>query len=82
MRCLTGHSNFFFHFYAVFFLIVSVLGKEVLGIWPKDSSKADINCADLSHLGNALATGDDFGSVKLFEFPCPDKFVSILHHNW
>ena len=36
-----------------------------------------MNCAHLSHLGNALATGDDFGYVKLFEFPCPDKFVSV-----
>nr|KAG5687806.1 hypothetical protein BaRGS_005436 [Batillaria attramentaria] len=51
----------------------SVLGKEVVGIWPKDSTKADVNCAHLSNLGNALATGDDFGHVKLFEFPCPDK---------
>ena len=55
----------------------SVLGREVLGIWPKDASKADVNCAHLSHLGNALATGDDFGYVKLFEFPCPEKFVSV-----
>ncbi|KAK7103893.1 echinoderm microtubule-associated protein-like 6 [Littorina saxatilis] len=51
----------------------SILGKEVLGIWPKDASKADVNCAHLSHLGNSLATGDDFGYVKLFDFPCPGK---------
>ena len=54
----------------------SVLGSEVVGIWPKDSSKADVNCAHLSHLGNALATGDDFGFVKLFNFPCPERDVS------
>ncbi|XP_041352370.1 echinoderm microtubule-associated protein-like 6 isoform X2 [Gigantopelta aegis] len=51
----------------------SVLGREVIGIWPKDSSNADVNCAHLSHLGNALATGDDSGYVKLFNFPCPEK---------
>lgn len=22
-------------------------------------------------------TGDDFGMVKLFDFPCPEKFVSV-----
>ena len=54
----------------------SVLGQEVLGIWPKDSSKADVNCSHLSHMGTALATGDDSGFVKLFEFPCEDKYVS------
>jgi hypothetical protein len=55
-----------------------VLGKEVLGIWPKDATKADVNCAHLSHLGNSLATGDNFGNVKLFDFPCPEKHVSKI----
>lgn len=55
---------------------LSVLGKEVVGIWPKDSSNADVNCAHLSHLGTALATGDDFGFVKLFDFPCSEVNVS------
>ncbi|XP_033734062.1 echinoderm microtubule-associated protein-like 6 [Pecten maximus] len=62
----------------------STLGHEVLGIWPKDSSGGDINCTHLSHLGNALATGDDFGFVKLFEFPCSDKQVqhkSFVGHS-
>ncbi|XP_050404782.1 echinoderm microtubule-associated protein-like 6 [Patella vulgata] len=51
----------------------SVLGDEVLGIWPRDSDNADVNCAHLSHLGTALATGDDNGFVKLFDFPCPNR---------
>ncbi|OPL33558.1 hypothetical protein AM593_00500, partial [Mytilus galloprovincialis] len=53
----------------------SVVGPEVLGIWPKDSPNADVNCTHLSHHGNALATGDDFGYVKLFDFPCREKHV-------
>ena len=61
-------------YYNIFF---SVLGQEVLGIWPKDSSKADVNCSHLAHMGGALATGDDSGFVKLFEFPCEDKYVSL-----
>merc|ERR550539_1287173 len=38
----------------------SVLGSEVVGIWPRNSDKADVNCANVSHGGNAIATGDDF----------------------
>ncbi|XP_012942464.1 echinoderm microtubule-associated protein-like 6 isoform X2 [Aplysia californica] len=53
----------------------SVVGRDVLGIWPEHSQNADVNCSHLSHLGNALATGDDFGYVKLFNFPCPDSFA-------
>ena len=55
-----------------------MLGQEVLGIWPKDADKADVNCSHLSHMGTALATGDDSGFVKLFEFPCEEKNVSLL----
>ncbi len=58
-----------------------MLGREVLGIWPKNADKGDINCTDLSHHGSTLATGDDSGYVKLFKFPCLDKFVSALIHS-
>ncbi|KAG7492916.1 hypothetical protein MATL_G00019970 [Megalops atlanticus] len=53
----------------------SVLGDEVLGIWPRNSDKADVNCACVSHAGLNVVTGDDFGLVKLFDFPCPEKFA-------
>ena len=59
----------------------SMLGKEVIGIWPKNADKGDINCTDLSHHGSTLATGDDFGYVKLYKFPCFDKFVSVNHYS-
>ena len=46
-------------------------------MWPKHADKADVNTAHLSHSGVAVATGDDFGCVKLFDhFPIPEKFVS------
>lgn len=57
---------------------LSILGDEVVGIWPRDAAKADVNCAHLSHTSNALATGDDSGLVKLFQFPSSEKYVS--HH--
>ncbi|XP_065115366.1 echinoderm microtubule-associated protein-like 6 isoform X2 [Paramisgurnus dabryanus] len=53
----------------------SVLGDEVLGIWPRNAEKADVNCACVSHAGLNIVTGDDFGLVKLFDFPCTDKFA-------
>lgn len=57
---------------------VSVLGNEVIGVWPRNADKADVNCANLSSSGFSLATGDDFGFVKLFEFPVTEKFVSLF----
>lgn len=56
----------------------SILGDEVLGVWPRNAEKADVNCACVSHAGVNLVTGDDFGLVKLFDFPCSEKFVSEL----
>ncbi|XP_031434832.1 echinoderm microtubule-associated protein-like 6 isoform X2 [Clupea harengus] len=53
----------------------SILGDEVLGIWPRNADKADVNCACVSHAGLNIVTGDDFGLVKLLDFPCPDKFA-------
>ncbi|KAM7109602.1 echinoderm microtubule-associated protein-like 5 isoform 5-T5 [Ciconia maguari] len=53
----------------------SVLGDEVIGIWSRHAEKADVNCACVSHSGINLVTGDDFGMVKLFDFPCPEKFA-------
>uniref|UniRef100_A0A4W6DSW6 EMAP like 6 n=1 Tax=Lates calcarifer TaxID=8187 RepID=A0A4W6DSW6_LATCA len=53
----------------------SILGDEVLGVWPRNAEKADVNCACVSHAGVNLVTGDDFGLIKLFEFPCSEKFA-------
>ncbi|GAB5573088.1 echinoderm microtubule-associated protein-like 5 isoform X3 [Prionailurus iriomotensis] len=53
----------------------SILGDEVLGIWSRHAEKANVNCACVSHSGISLVTGDDFGMVKLFDFPCPEKFA-------
>ncbi|XP_036071655.1 echinoderm microtubule-associated protein-like 6 isoform X3 [Oryzias melastigma] len=54
---------------------IRILGDEVLGVWPRNADKADVNCVCVSHAGLNLASGDDFGLIKLFEFPCPEKFA-------
>ncbi|XP_016405479.1 echinoderm microtubule-associated protein-like 5, partial [Sinocyclocheilus rhinocerous] len=53
----------------------SVLGDEVVGIWSRNTDKADVTCACVSHSGLNIVTGDDYGMVKLFDFPCPEKFA-------
>lgn len=59
----------------------SILGDEVIGIWPRNADKADVNCACVTHAGLNVVTGDDFGLVKLFDFPSTEKFVSV-HLNF
>ncbi|XP_038164227.1 echinoderm microtubule-associated protein-like 6 isoform X3 [Cyprinodon tularosa] len=53
----------------------SILGEEVLGIWPRNADKADVICACVSHAGLNVVSGDDFGLIKLFDFPCTEKFA-------
>ena len=50
-----------------------VLGDEVSGVWPKYSQVNDINATHASYRHGTIVTGDDFGLVKLFRFPCTAK---------
>ena len=47
-----------------------VLGWSVLGIWPPGADGSDINSAHRNGKKKFLATGDDFGQVKIFNYPC------------
>ena len=47
----------------------AVLGEEVNGIWPKYSQVNDVNATDTAFGHRVVATGDDFGLVKLLRFP-------------
>ena len=53
----------------------SVLGESLVGIWPQVSSKFDVNSASVANGSNIVATGDDFGTVKLFEYPSRVKYA-------
>ena len=53
-------------------------GWPVQGIFPPCSQVNDVNAVDRSPDGTVLATGDDFGFVKLFKYPSP---VEKASHN-
>eukprot|EP00636_Phaeomonas_parva_P008104 CAMPEP_0118868616 /NCGR_PEP_ID=MMETSP1163-20130328/12066_1 /TAXON_ID=124430 /ORGANISM="Phaeomonas parva, Strain CCMP2877" /LENGTH=2540 /DNA_ID=CAMNT_0006803335 /DNA_START=188 /DNA_END=7810 /DNA_ORIENTATION=- len=49
------------------------LGWPVQGIWPAEADGTDINAVCRNHMYRkvpAVATADDFGTVKLFNYPC------------
>lgn len=50
-----------------------MIGSEVNGIWPKYTNVTDVNSVDGNYNSSVLVTGDDFGLVKLFRFPCLKK---------
>ena len=46
-----------------------ILGWPVQGIWAPGMDGSDINSVDRDVRGKLLASGDDFGQVKLFNYP-------------
>jgi microtubule-associated protein-like 6 len=61
-----------------------VLGWPVQGIWPAAADGTDINAVDRSPSKSLLATADDFGKVKLFNYPVAEvgaAFVSFDGHS-
>ncbi|XP_076397531.1 echinoderm microtubule-associated protein-like 2 isoform X6 [Megachile rotundata] len=55
-----------------------VISFETIGIWPEGADGTDVNNCTRSNDGKLLATGDDFGKVKLFSYPaCQPK--SLCH---
>lgn len=46
------------------------LGFQVFGLWPDGSDGTDINAVFRSNDKSLLVTGDDFGKVHLFSYPC------------
>nr|XP_006812207.1 PREDICTED: echinoderm microtubule-associated protein-like 1-like [Saccoglossus kowalevskii] len=46
------------------------LGFPVCGIWQEGADGTDVNTVCRSQERNVCATGDDFGKVNLFKYPC------------
>jgi len=51
-----------------------------VGIWPETADGTDINACVRNHEGNLMATGDDFGKVKLYSYPVIQP--KSLHHSY
>jgi len=45
-------------------------GFPAQGIWPEGADGTDINACARSHNNKLIASGDDFGEVKIFKYPC------------
>ncbi|KAM3919119.1 echinoderm microtubule-associated protein-like 1 isoform 10-T10 [Leptodactylus fuscus] len=54
------------------------LGFQVFGVWPEGSDGTDLNAICRSANQKLLATGDDFGKVHLFAYPC-SQFRTSSH---
>ena len=48
-------------------------GFNVMGIWPSCSDGTDVNAIDVNTNAGLVATGDDFGMLKIFNYPCVSK---------
>jgi microtubule-associated protein-like 6 len=48
----------------------SLLGWNVQGIWPHNSQLDDVNSVCVSDSGELIATAEETGLVKVFQFPC------------
>uniref|UniRef100_A0A8C9VVZ3 EMAP like 1 n=1 Tax=Scleropages formosus TaxID=113540 RepID=A0A8C9VVZ3_SCLFO len=57
------------------------LGFHVFGLWPEGSDGTDINAVCRSNEKRLLVTGDDFGKVHLFSYPCSQFRVSCCIHS-
>lgn len=62
-----------------------VLTFNTIGIWPESADGTDVNACERSNNSKLMATGDDFGKVKLYSYPVkqpkviePTKIISVL----
>lgn len=61
--------------------VTGVIGSDVDGVFPKYSQLNDVNSVSARGDRDLLATGDDFGLVKLFRFPASKRGAKFRKYN-
>jgi len=56
-----------------------LLNFNTIGIWPETMDGTDLSTCAKSPNGKLMATGDDFGKIKLYSYPVPQP--KSLHHT-
>ncbi|XP_059086390.1 echinoderm microtubule-associated protein-like 1 isoform X5 [Tigriopus californicus] len=56
-----------------------ILSFNTIGVWPETLDGTDLNTCAKSHNQKFLATGDDFGKIKLYSYPATQP--KSLHHT-
>jgi microtubule-associated protein-like 1/2 len=54
------------------------LTSVTIGIWPENADGTDVNTCARSKDCKLVATGDDFGKVKLYSYPVTQPKVILL----
>lgn len=58
-----------------------VLTFSSIGIWPEGADGTDVNACERSNGSKVMATGDDFGKVKLYSYPVKQPKVKTMITN-
>lgn len=58
-----------------------VLTFSTIGIWPEGADGTDVNACERSNGSKVMATGDDFGKVKLYSYPVKQPKVNTTIMN-
>nr|XP_039259121.1 echinoderm microtubule-associated protein-like 2 isoform X2 [Styela clava] len=57
------------------------LGFNAFGVWPEGADGTDVNAVCRSHDTAYLASGDDFGKVHLYKYPCNKPRAPSSKHS-
>ena len=56
-----------------------LLSFNTIGVWPETIDGTDLNCCAKSNGQKLVATGDDFGKIKLYSYPVTQPKVNICN---
>ena len=55
-----------------------LLSFNTIGVWPETIDGTDLNCCAKSNDQKLVATGDDFGKIKLYTYPVTQPKVRMM----